>query len=407
MLMRWWYISRIALERRFEPHLDRQYGVYDRRPSIAMFLARIVSGCLAFIVFVYCLSSAGVHQPHLRTYLAPVSNSFETPVTGAKASLSYKTADDRNFLMGILLNGTRVKSVDGTELIFQKPMNTSLGTVLMLHGCSHSATDFFPRGESCDTCIGLPEEMRMTRAALQRGYSVVAVSSTDRARKCWKTHPKAEDGPDYDRVSAALIEAQSRGAYSPRLPLFAVGISSGGLFATSLPLRFRVAGVNAIVSAAVCLLWGDAGETVLTSYPPHVFTHMSVKDKRTAQRVNEARKILSTLGTASIEFHVSPTPVTVAYLKESVPSWNTSLVQGVLSALRRDGHLTHEDRLQFDPRSSSWRRSVQHFREALRDTFQPDESALSEELNRAWGAHEITSEYFTSAIEFLEKHLRP
>lgn len=370
-----------------------------------MFFARIVSGFLAFAAVIYGLSSTSIRQPKFRSYAVSVSNSSDAPVTASHGSLYYKPAAGRNSSADVVLNGIRISASDGTELVFQRPTGTLVGTVLMLHGCSHSATDFFPPGEQCAQCIGLPEELRMTRIALERGYGVIAVSSTNRVRKCWSTHPEASDGPDYDRVSTALREAEARKVYSPHLPLFAVGISSGGLFATSLPLRFRVTGVNSIVSSAVCLFWGDTGDKLRSSYPAHVFTHMSTRDKGTARKVQDAMKILTTLGTPSIEFNVSPTPVTARYLREAVPRWNTSLILQVISALRQGGHLDTEFRLQSDPRHSYWRPSVQHLDTELGDSFRADGSALSEELNRAWGAHEITSEHFTGAIDFLENQL--
>jgi hypothetical protein len=38
---------------------------------------------------------------------------------------------------------------------------------LLLHGCSHSAGDFWPQSFYCRTCLGLPEEMSAWRAAGQ------------------------------------------------------------------------------------------------------------------------------------------------------------------------------------------------------------------------------------------------
>jgi hypothetical protein len=71
------------------------------------------------------------------------------------------------------------------ELVYQTPDGYSPGLrtkalLFMAHGCSHAATDMFDRSESCQECIGLPIEKRIVRTALEKGFSVVAVTSVDR-----------------------------------------------------------------------------------------------------------------------------------------------------------------------------------------------------------------------------------
>jgi hypothetical protein len=71
-----------------------------------------------------------------------------------------------------------------TEMVWQSPERVGFGrsvaVLLMAHGCSHAATDFFDQSKDCKDCIGLPVERRLVHAALQRGFFVVAVSSNDR-----------------------------------------------------------------------------------------------------------------------------------------------------------------------------------------------------------------------------------
>lgn len=369
-----------------------------------MFYARIVSGLLALLAFVFGLSAVTVHHAAYDDVNPSPLNSSAPPASSQ--TLYYTYHNDDATPLPVALHGVRVVASDRTELVLQRPAGNLLGTVIFFHGCSHSATDFFPAGDLCPQCIGLPEETRMVRIALERGYGVVAVSSTNRERKCWGTHPEAKEGPDYDRVSTALREAQARNAYSPRVPLFAIGISSGGLFATSLPLRFQVAGVNSMISSAVCLFWTGTDNQITDAYPAHVFTHMGEQDKGTARRVHAAMRTLTRFGTHAAEYSVSPKPVTVQYLTEAVPRWGTDLARRVVAALKAGGYLDESYRLLSDPRHSYWRKSVQHLKHELEDSLVADESALSEELNRAWAAHEITAEHFSSTLDFLEDRLR-
>jgi len=42
-------------------------------------------------------------------------------------------------------------------------------------------------------CAGLPEEVGITRSALQRGWAAVAFSSLDRQQRCWDPHVPGHD----------------------------------------------------------------------------------------------------------------------------------------------------------------------------------------------------------------------
>jgi len=56
------------------------------------------------------------------------------------------------------------------------PAEQLKGVAFYAHGCSHTAFDFWPKSAQCQQCVGLPEDKRLTRAALARGYAVIAVT---------------------------------------------------------------------------------------------------------------------------------------------------------------------------------------------------------------------------------------
>lgn len=43
--------------------------------------------------------------------------------------------------------------------------------VLLIHGCAHSARNFWPESEACRECRGLPEQLSHTLQAMRRGYA--------------------------------------------------------------------------------------------------------------------------------------------------------------------------------------------------------------------------------------------
>ena len=126
------------------------------------------------------------------------------------------------------LHGTR-EVINSVETVWQKPASTTRGLLLLAHGCQHSATDFWPHSAACTQCVGLPEEVRVTREALKAGWAVVAMSSQDRAfSRCWHFET---DGP---AVAGALRSFRQQHGLEA-VPLAAMGASSGGAFALQLP----------------------------------------------------------------------------------------------------------------------------------------------------------------------------
>ena len=53
------------------------------------------------------------------------------------------------------LNGVYMKdALTGAEFVYQRPIVPIVGIVFMAHGCSHSSTDWWPKGSGCADCIG-------------------------------------------------------------------------------------------------------------------------------------------------------------------------------------------------------------------------------------------------------------
>lgn len=124
--------------------------------------------------------------------------------------------------------------VDGeVEIVYQLPAAFPVGVLAVFHGCQHSATDWWPRTESCPQCTGLPVERAIVAEAVRRGYLVVAVSSSDREFKCWEHR---DEGPAsraiahvYDKLIPSNYDAGTE-AGSGKPLLFLLGASSGGGF---------------------------------------------------------------------------------------------------------------------------------------------------------------------------------
>ena len=161
------------------------------------------------------------------------------------------------------------------EYVFQRPSSPSRpisGVVFLAHGCSHSATDWWPKSESCLTCLGLPVEVSIVKEAVRRNYFVVAMSSSDSTHKCW-----AEN--DLDRAGALINFLYKKYLNADMtLPLYLLGGSSGGAFAAMLA---SAQSIHARVSALCVQIMGVHD---LSNLPPTLFVLMS-KDEQTMRQV--------------------------------------------------------------------------------------------------------------------------
>eukprot|EP01035_Chromulina_nebulosa_P029950 gene29950-39762_t len=86
------------------------------------------------------------------------------------------------------------------------------------------ATDWWPHSQSCPQCIGLPVEREIVLEALRHDILPVALSSSNRAHKCWT----GRDVPVASRLIAHIYTRYLHSDYS--IPLYLLGASSGGSF---------------------------------------------------------------------------------------------------------------------------------------------------------------------------------
>lgn len=364
-----------------------------------MFTARTVSALLAFTAVIYLLSfsSSPPKVPDSSENAQSLTDSTSNIATTAHANVD--------------LRGTHVTLPDGSKFIYQAA-EAPVGVIMFFHGCKHAAKDYFPAGTECTDCVGLPEELRMVRLALSRKFTAVAISSTGGltatastrpGEKCWRTDPDNATGPDYERVESTLAYLKEHTLYDDNIPLFAVGTSSGGRFVTSLAPRFPIAAVNTMISPSV-VSGRSEGSDSSTVPPPHVFTHMQVRDPRIASAVEKDINFLKQKGVPATQFTVAPRPVTATWLRESLPHWDDKLAEEVVAALVSGGVINSDGHVIDDPRSSDWRSAVTHLKTRMKDSLENNLSPLEELLYRAYAQHEITSDHFSDVLEFFQTH---
>ncbi|KAG2499115.1 hypothetical protein HYH03_002699 [Edaphochlamys debaryana] len=312
--------------------------------------------------------------------------------------------------LGLLVG--KYELFDKVEAVWQLPPKDkpTKGVLLFCHGCNHGAIDLWPKSESCPQCIGLPEEMNITLHSLLRGYAVVAVSSRARTRsRCWQSFWGGGGGEDYasgeelttdwQRVKRVLDTLLPREGLS-RLPLFALGGSSGGGFVLGLPgvMPGRIMGGPPGIAKDYKLVSGE-------TYPPTMFVHMP-RDTHIGQLVSMDVEDMRKEGVVVREVRVHPQPLTPLYLAQRcAPEIDEPTSRAIHEAFRAADYIDAAGHLRHNPRAApSWRRLLAGAQVPGLDRLrlESDASPLSEELNLLFAGHELTSETTTDMLDFLE-----
>jgi hypothetical protein len=153
-------------------------------------------------------------------------------------------------LPSVTLDGV-YENIAGVEFVWQmppEPKTPIVGVLLLCHSCHHGALDWWPpppppspssssaspptaghaAGSSCPKCAGLPVETGIVSAGLARGYAVVAVTSRDRERRCWR------ERHDLRALGQAVSFVRKAAGLPEGSPLAALGFGSGGRMVTLL-----------------------------------------------------------------------------------------------------------------------------------------------------------------------------
>lgn len=283
---------------------------------------------------------------------------------------------------------------------FPRGTRSPVGILAVFHGCSHSATDFFAPSRKCSSCLALPEEVRITNAALAQGYVVLAISSTDRhTHRCWNLEV---DGPMVKDALEAFRFVHSL----PEAPLVALGASSGGAFALMLPSL--VPNIKAVVSQIMAIPPAMLPDTKM---PPTLFVHMP-RDQRTAGLVKKCVRQLVRRGVASAEIEVSPTKPSASFFLQRIERLTPAAADQLHGALKKAGLLDSEGHLADDPRRTNWREVLRAEPNLMAllpgpsasgppDSLVADQSAVAEALNVAWAMHEIVSDQIEATLQWV------
>lgn len=264
--------------------------------------------------------------------------------TSINANQSLNNSNNNNI---VTLNGI-YRKVNQTEYVYQLPTQTPKGIFILLHGCNHAGTDFFPKSKSCEQCIGLPVEVHITKEVLSRNMIPLALTSANRDHKCWSQEDNFEN---LSNIIADFIKL-----YLPSnlaIPIYYFGASSGGSYAGMLSQYGRQ--YNLAVAGAIIEISSTRfiPSIPLSHIPTMVFIYMK-KDRHSFTSIQKLSSILQSKNIPHISYAVNDQKITNDYfIFENILSNEDSSL--FVSALIKEGYLSKEGYLIEDPRVSDWR----------------------------------------------------
>lgn len=291
------------------------------------------------------------------------------------------------------------------------------GIVLLLHACTHNALKFFSPSPACPDCVGLAEELRITRLVQEQGYLPLAVTSLDSTSGCWSDR----DIPRLQQVLEIIQKELNSFDDSVHLPIIAIGASSGGYMAAKVA-------ADGVAHAALVMVMGlhqKLQHELLHRKPPLYLAPMP-RDRKTLQRNRENYSVLMASNyttqqskdmkpTPHIlldEMSCVPLPVTKEYLIERVPGMSEEYANQIVSALQGAGYLGKDNAMWVkDPTASDWRNVLLALDSSSESTLWgkfrliPGQSPLAKAFHRAWAFHEYCSESILPALNFFESVL--
>jgi hypothetical protein len=339
-----------------------------------------------FHLFLYSRLSTGTND---NTFGLDNSENLAKPLLSLDASISNGATP---------VYGTYSRFTDNaTEVVyaFPKASDSIQGIALVLHACTHSALKFFSPSHDCNECLGLAEELQISRILLRRNYAILAITSQDRKSGCWSSE-------DCVRIRGALEEFRHL-LPIPISKVIAIGASSGGRFAAQLAQK-------SIAQAALVMVMslGPSLCDKLTPTTPIYLAPMP-RDTRTTQKAKADYEKLKALNPDMPiifdETTCGSLPVTADYIHQRVVGTTLDMARAIVKSLMEARHLDANHWLLQDPTRSSWR-------DILRDNcgdvclqnqiLEPGKSPLAKALHRAWAFHEYCSEVVEPALDYFQ-----
>ncbi|KAK3404898.1 hypothetical protein EUGRSUZ_K01197 [Eucalyptus grandis] len=275
---------------------------------------------------------------------------------------------------------------NGTDLISQIP-DSPKAVLFIAHGCNGRAINFWDRSPTCQQCVGLPEERLLVLEGLSRKFAVLTVSSVGR---CWTMGEERLIVRDIIRWWVGKNKLE-------KLPLVALGASSGGYFVSALATNLRFSSIVLMIAEGIF----DQMD-VREDYPPTLFVHMP-KDTIRQQKIDEFMPDLKSKGIDVAAVECVEFPLSASTLADRIPGVDENVSAKLFELFRSKGFVDANGYMKRDGRAMRWKKALQENKNILLDRQLVNH--VQEELNLAFAYHEMTSLQSEQIFKWFESHM--
>ncbi|GER29210.1 acetyl-coenzyme A carboxylase carboxyltransferase subunit beta [Striga asiatica] len=280
----------------------------------------------------------------------------------------------------------KVELRNGTDFVWQIP-DSPKAVLFLAHGCSGKAVNFWDKSPNCPNCIGLPEERLIVLHALARKFAVLAVSSKE---ICWSLG-------DERLIVKDIIRWWTAKQKLDKLPLFALGASSGGYFVSVLANEMKFKSIALMIAEGVY-----SHLEITKDYPSTLFVHMP-KDGTRKWKIEKYLAVMREKGIDVAEVKCSEFPLMPHFFANRIPGVDFALSEKLFGVFKEKGFLDENGYLRDDGRAIPWRTAIEE-----RNIILPDKSLVNhiqEEMNLAFAYHEMTSVPSEHIFYWFESHM--
>ncbi|KAF8007786.1 hypothetical protein BT93_K1702 [Corymbia citriodora subsp. variegata] len=259
--------------------------------------------------------------------------------------------------------------------------------LFIAHGCNGRAINFWDRSPTCQQCVGLPEERLLVLEGLSRKFAVLTVSS---AGRCWTMAEERLIVRDIIRWWVGKNKLE-------KLPLVALGASSGGYFVSALTTNLRFSSIVLMIAEGMF----DRMD-VPEDYPPTLFVHMP-KDAVRQQKIDEFMPVLKSKGIDVAAVECVEFPLSASTFADRIPGVDENVSAKLFELFRSKGFVDANGYMKRDGRATHWKKALKENKNILLDRQLVNH--VQEELNLAFAYHEMTSLQSEQIFKWFESHM--
>jgi dienelactone hydrolase len=258
------------------------------------------------------------------------------------------------------------------------------GVIFLFHG----------RFTNAFTMFYSAEQKRFAMDALARGYGVVALDSFDRVNRAWDEREFALENVDMLRVAQVRSDLIAQGLLTPAVPIYLMGISNGGMFA-SLFTAENQSQIGVTVAAAAIYIASGNLRVMATSEVPTIF--VLAENDSTPNVLEGALTVFADLVSRDIPSQLwihTPSPVYPErfWRVDEISGFDSHAIQ---ASLANAGLLDADGFLIDHPDDSNWQQVVPaQYREL--------NSQLQEQLYVLYAEHRFMSDFNNRVLDFFD-----